>query len=177
MIIKKIFLLFFFLTITFWKSQYSYIIGDSQSLYISKYSKHAQLLKPLYKIGIGVKELNSMLLKSPIYNDTKNVFVSIGVNDSYYDLGISSLIYNLKNVFPNSHIFFFFFSFGWGNVSNISNDTERYIQYYNQFRKYNIYVLDQDIGFGDPHYDKWEYKEIGNYIDYIIYINWKREIL
>ena len=171
---KYIFFISFFLFSYFFKPQ-SVIIGDSQSFLLAKHSKHAQIFNKFSKSGIGVKELTDMLNNSNIYPDIKNVFVSIGVNDSYVDFGVSKLIFSLKHIFPNSYLFFIRGSYGWGKVQNIDNGSKRDVDFYNQFRKYRIYVLDQDIGFGDPHSDKWQYKEIGNYIDYIIYLNWKRE--
>ena len=63
-------------------SQKAIVIGDSQSSYIAMNSK-AELYKPLFKVGIGLVKLNSLVLREPINYKVEFVFISIGVNDSY----------------------------------------------------------------------------------------------
>lgn len=169
------FFLFFTSFILQYKSQISYIIGDSQSFVIGTKSKNAELYKPLCKSGIGVQQLNVMLQNYEGNPNVENVFVTIGVNDNYYDKGLGRLVNNLESKFPNAYVFFVKGSYGWGNVNSINAQSTRFKNYYTTIRKYGIYVLDQSIGYGDPHHDKWEYREIGDFIDYIIYFNWKRQ--
>jgi hypothetical protein len=169
------FLTFLFCIFFSFSYSQSFIIGDSQSFYLSQNSKFATLYKPLAKSGIGVAELIQMLKNSPVDYEAKNIFISIGVNDDYNDRGINTLIQNLDNVFPNSYFFVIQGSFGWGNVMNINSQSKRYIDYYNTFRKAKIFVIQQSVGYGDPHFNKPEYRAISNFIDYIIYKNSERE--
>lgn len=153
----------------------SYIIGDSQSFLLAKNSVQTKILPSLAKSGIGVAELNVMLEKSSVHNEAKNVFISIGVNDNYYDRGISILILNLDRIFPNSYFYLIRGSYGWGNVQDITNKTPRYLEYYNTFRKFKIFVIEKDVGYGDPHHNKHAYTQIGDFIDYIVWKNYTRE--
>ncbi len=167
-----VFIFLFFFNFLFCQS---FIIGDSQTFFLAKHSKYAKLYQPLVKSGIGVTELISMLKNTPVDYEVKNIFISIGVNDDYNDKGIYLLIEQLDFVFPNSYFFVVQGSYGWGNVMNVNPQSKRYVDYYNKFRRAKIFVIEQTIGFGDPHFDKSEYPVISNFIDYIIYRNWKRE--
>lgn len=155
-------------------SSQSYIIGDSQSFLLAKNSVQTKILPSLAKSGIGVAELNVMLSKSQVHKEAKNIFISIGVNDNYFDRGISILIRNLDRIFPNSYFYLIRGSYGWGNVQDITNQTPRYLEYYNTFRKLKIFVIEKDVGYGDPHYNKQAYAQIGDFIDYIVWKNYTR---
>ncbi|CAM3260831.1 hypothetical protein [Elizabethkingia anophelis] len=157
------------------KGQSSYIIGDSQSFLLAKNSVQTKILPSLAKSGIGVAELNVMLEKSSVHNEAKNVFISIGVNDNYLDRGLNLLIRNLDRVFPNSYFYLIKGSYGWGNVQDINNQSSRYLEYYNTFRKLKIFVIEKDVGYGDPHHNKQAYAQIGDFIDYIVWKNYTRE--
>ncbi|MDV4099085.1 hypothetical protein CMT22_17825 [Elizabethkingia anophelis] len=156
-------------------SAQSYVIGDSQSFLLAENSVHTKIFPSLAKVGIGVSELNQMLEQSPVHEEVKNIFISIGVNDNYFDKGINKLIANLERVFPNSYLFAIKGSYGWGNVQGVNTQTPRYIEYYKKFKNSRIYVIQKDVGFGDPHNNKWEYKQIGDFIDYIVWKNHMRE--
>jgi len=169
----RYFLIFFLINILI-KGQTSYIIGDSQSFLLAKNSVQTKILPSLAKSGIGVTELNAMLGRSPVHKEAKNIFISIGVNDNYYDKGISILIRNLDRIFPNSYFYLIRGSYGWGNVQDITNQTPRYLEYYNTFRKLKIFVIEKDVGYGDPHQNKAAYAQIGDFIDYIVWKNYTR---
>ncbi|UTG66785.1 hypothetical protein J2O02_18350 (plasmid) [Elizabethkingia anophelis] len=163
-----------FLFISLFSAQ-SYVIGDSQSFLLAENSVHTKIFPTLSKVGIGVSELNQMLEQSPVHEEVKNIFISIGVNDNYFDKGINKLITNLERVFPNSYLFAIKGSYGWGNVKNVNTQTPRYIEYYNKFKKVKIYVIEKDVGYGDPHQNKAAYAQIGDFIDYIVWKNHMRE--
>jgi len=148
----------------------SYIIGDSQSFLLAKNSQNAKIHPSLAKSGIGIQELIQMLQNSEIDTNTKNVFISIGVNDAYSDYGIETLANKLFTKFPNAFFYIVKGSYGWGKVSNISPRSSNYSNYYIKFKKSGVYVLKNlTIGFGDPHVDKPQYIQLGKYMDYIIY--------
>lgn len=146
----------------------SYIIGDPQSFLLAKNSVQKKILPSLAKSGIGVAELNVMLGKSTVHKEAQNVFISIGVNDNYFDRGLNLLIRNLDRVFPNSYFYLIKGSYGWGNVQDVNNQSPRYLEYYNIFRKLKIFVIEKDVGYGDPHQNKAAYAQIGDFIDYIV---------
>lgn len=170
----RYFLIFFLINILI-KGQSSYIIGDSQSFLLAKNSVQTKILPSLAKSGIGVAELNVMLEKSSVHKEAKNVFISIGVNDNYFDRGLNLLIRNLDRVFPNSFFYLIKGSYGWGNVQEISNQSPRYLEYYNTFRKLKIFVIEKDVGYGDPHQNKAAYAQIGDFVDYIVWKNYTRD--
>ena len=97
-----------------------------------------------------------------------NVFICIGVNDSYVDGGIKSLVLNIKTKFPNAKIYVIQGSWGWGNVRHITGKSRQYVNYYNIFSKNNVIRLNHKIGSGDPHKNKKIYKLIGKEIDNLI---------
>ncbi|OPC06789.1 hypothetical protein BAY01_18365 [Elizabethkingia miricola] len=169
----RYFLIFFLINILI-KGQ-SYIIGDSQSFLLAKNSVQTKILPSLAKSGIGVAELNVMLGKSPVHKEAQNVFISIGVNDNYFDRGLNLLIRNLDRVFPNSYFYLIKGSYGWGNVQDVNNQSLRYLEYYNTFRKLKIFVIEKDVGYGDPHQNKAAYAQIGDFIDYIVWKNYTRD--
>lgn len=164
-----------FLFCAFSSRAQNYIIGDSQSYFISKRTHYAKLLPALVKSGIGVSELIQMAQSVKEDPNAKTLFLSIGVNDSYVDRGINQLIKILNSKFPNAQIIVVQGSYAWGNLDDITPTSSKYVGYYNTFRKAGIFVIDISIGYGDPHSDRYEYEKIAGFIDYIIYKNWKRD--
>lgn len=138
-------------------SQKAIVIGDSQSSYIAMNSK-AELYKPLFKVGIGLVKLNSLVLREPINYKVEFVFISIGVNDSYQyqELNFTE---TLKSTFPNAKFYMVPGSHGWGNVKKFNEN------YYNKFK---VSVLKNRIGPGDPHRNKESYRVIGREINKIL---------
>lgn len=166
---KKIIVSTIFLLISNALFSQNYIVGDSQSFYIAKHSQKAKILKPLAKVGIGVAELNKFVQSFSGDETAKNIFISIGVNDGYFDKGIKSLIQNFKSKFPNANLFVVRGSYGWGNVQGATNNSKQFLNYYNLFKKEGVFVFGSDIGNGDPHTDKYEYWKLAVNIDCIIY--------
>ena len=163
---KKNFFSLFLFFFSFFYSQY-YIIGDSQSFFIAKNCK-AKIYPSLAKKGIGLRELQKMVETTKKDNDIKVIFITIGVNDSYKDYGIRKLIQILYEKFPNAYLFAIQGSYHWGNVQISRELAIRYIHYYKTFESCGVYVLEQNIGSGDPHINKNEYSKIGENINYIL---------
>jgi hypothetical protein len=59
------------------------------------------------------------------------------------------------------------------SVQDITNQTPRYLEYYNTFRKLKIFVIEKDVGYRDPHHNKQAYAQI-DFIDYIVWKNYTR---
>lgn len=165
---KKFIFIFILFFSSLLYSQY-YIIGDSQSFYLEK-NCNAKIYPGLAKKGIGLFQLKKMILDNKIDYDVKIIFITIGVNDSYKDLGISDLIKILYNKFPNASLFAVQGSYHWGNVQLSRELAIKYINYYKKFENLGVYVLEQNIGSGNPHINKNEYLTIGKNIDHILKI-------
>lgn len=158
------FILIFFSN--FIESQYL-IIGDSQSYLLAKNS-NAKIYQPMVKSGIGMLQLKKMISADSGSLEAKAIFISIGVNDAYIDYGIKDLIDLIYKKFPFAYLFVVRGSYEWGNVPLTEKVAQRYINFYNKWEELGIYTLENIIGSGDPHFDKPEYKRIGNEIDFII---------
>jgi hypothetical protein len=164
--LSKLLLLISFFSFSNLFSQF-YIIGDSQSFQLEKVS-NAIIYPGLAKSGIGIKELISMVNNVKQNQNARAIFITIGVNDSYYDFGIKDLLVLLEDKFPNAIFFVIRGSYGWGNVGLTKALIDRYFYYYKTWNSFGIYSLEQDIGSGDPHSTKIEYYKIGKKINYII---------
>lgn len=162
--------IFIFLTLFFLSSAsaQSYIIGDSQTFFLSKNTQYANIYPNLAKSGIGLMELNQMLDNILPDTSVQNIFISIGVNDSYNDKGIKNFTRNLYSKFPNAYFFIIKGSFGWGNVPNISSSNLKFINYYKTFSHNGVFPINGNIGNGDPHSQKIQYQILGKKIDCII---------
>ncbi len=164
---KRLYLFIFLFLFKLFSSQF-FIIGDSQSFYLEKNSS-AKIYPKLAERGIGLKNLIEKLNKIESDYSVKAIFISIGVNDSYIDYGIKNLINITNTKFPNAFIFVIKGSYEWGNAKISRKLVLNYINYYEKFRKEHVYVLQQDIGPGDPHIGtKKEYVWLGKSIDKII---------
>jgi len=159
----KYILLFFTL---FSYSQKHILIGDSQTFYLSKYTKEIKCVKRLTKSGIGVIRLNKKVTSYPISPDVNSVSVCIGVNDYYRDIGVRKLMETIKRTFPNSIIYVIQGSWGWGGVKKIK--TSSISKYYKRFQNLGGVIIELPIGYGDPHKDKESYKTIIDSLECII---------
>lgn len=146
--------------------QNNIIIGDSQTFYLAKHTQTITLIKPLTQSGIGITKLITKLNKYPISNNINSVTICIGVNDSYKDMGIKTLMNLTKTKFPYACIYIIKGSWGWGNVKHIRQTT--IINYYNIFQNLGAYIIQNPIGFGNPHKNKPIYKTITNELESII---------
>ena len=158
------FILFFFVFLSY--GQEHILIGDSQTYYLSKYTKQIKQIKKLSKSGIGVVELNKKIVSYPTSKNTKSVSVCIGVNDYYQDNGVETLMISIKRTFPNATIYIIQGSWGWGKVRKWS--TTKILNYYKEYQKLGGIIIEPPIGYGDPHKDKPIYKKIVNKIENLI---------
>ena len=142
------------------------LIGDSQTLYLSKYVKTIKLVKRLSQSGIGVVELNEKLISHPISSNVNSVSICIGVNDCYRDKGVNKLMIIIKKTFPNAIIYIIQGSWGWGGVKKCS--TFVISNYYKKFKDLGGIIIKTPIGYGDPHTDKKSYKVIVSTIESLI---------
>lgn len=140
------------------KSQRAIVIGDSQSYYIAMNSGKATLYEPLYKVGIGLRDFNFLVTQERTNYDVKFVFISIGVNDNYRYTNVP-LLTNLTNKFPKASFYMVKGSYGWGNVVRVKDSF---------YDSVGIPTLENSVGFGNPHRNKYEYTLIGREIDKII---------
>jgi len=158
------FILFFFVFLSY--GQEHILIGDSQTYYLSKYTKQIKQIKKLSKSGIGVVGLNNQVVSYPTSKNIKSVSVCIGVNDSYRDNGVEILMNTIKRTFPNATIYIIQGSWGWGKVRKWS--TTKILNYYKEYQKLGGIIIEPPIGYGDPHRDKPIYKKIVNKIENLI---------
>ena len=157
-------ILFFFVCLSY--GQEHILIGDSQTYYLSKYTKQIKRIKKLSKSGIGVVELNNKVVSYPKSKNIKSVSVCIGVNDSYRDNGVEILMNTIKRTFPNATIYIIQGSWGWGRVKKWS--TTKILNYYKEYQNLGGIIIEPPIGYGDPHKDKPIYKKIVNKIEDLI---------
>ena len=157
-------ILFFFVFLSY--GQEHILIGDSQTYYLSKYTKQIKQIKKLSKSGIGVVELNKKVVSYPTSKNTKSVSVCIGVNDYYQDNGVETLMISIKRTFPNATIYIIQGSWGWGRVKKYNSSSV--LQYYQKFKEFGGEIIEPPIGYGDPHRDKKVYKTIINKIESLI---------
>jgi hypothetical protein len=158
------FILFFFVFLSY--GQEHILIGDSQTYYLSKYTKQIKQIKKLSKSGIGVYGLTKKVLPYPISRNVKTVSLCIGVNDNYKDVGIKDLMNTVKRTFPNSTIYIIQGSWGWGYVKKYNSSSV--LQYYQKFKEFGGEIIEPPIGYGDPHRDKKTYKTIIKKIESLI---------
>lgn len=149
------------------------IIGDSQSRYVDWGSQKFNLLSKegsesaLWLGGQNLQWLNSAVSKHSGSKEVKNIAICIGTNSIFNQRdNISGLVTNIKNKFPNARLFAIKGSWAWpGNKSN-KNVTEKQVNdYYAEFSKYGVKVIEPPIGPGEPHGFKQIYKTIGKNLD------------
>jgi hypothetical protein len=158
------FIVFFFVFLSY--GQEHILIGDSQTYYLSKYTKQIKLIKKLSKSGIGVVGLNNKVVSYPTSKNIKSVSVCIGVNDCYQDKGVETLMNSIKRTFPNATIYIIQGSWGWGKVKKWNSN--KILTYYKGYQKLGGMIIEPPIGYGDPHKDKPIYKKIINAIEHLI---------
>ena len=144
------------------------IIGDSQTPYIDLHSTKSKKGVGLWKKGINVPKLTKMVKNHRISPDICNIVISIGTNDRYLDLGISTLINTIRRTFPNAELYVVQGSWGWGNLKRITYTKVK--NYYKKFESLGVKIIKTPIGKREPHRDCPVYKKIGNEIDSLLYL-------
>jgi len=152
------------------------IIGDSQSPYVDWGSEDFNLIDKnpgLQSLWQGGKTLNWLLSgvrKYKIDSSVCNVAICIGTNGGFNKKdSISELVNQLHIKFPKSRLFIIQGSWGWGGVSNKTESMVR--DYYKEFEKLGVIIINPPIGKIEPHGRKPIYKEIGNNLDSLFKIN------
>lgn len=123
-------------------------------------------MQSLWKGGIGVKKLTSMVLNYKTSPEIKNVVLCIGTNDAFQAGNIKQLFQAVKRTFPNATIYVIKGSWGWGNNKTITE--EKINNYYKQYEKEGGIIINPAIGNNEPHKDLPVYKTIGNKLDSIL---------
>lgn len=123
-------------------------------------------MRSLWKAGIGVNKLTSMVLSYKTSPGIKNVVLCIGTNDNFQTGNIKQLFKVVKRTFPNATIYVIKGSWGWGNNKTITQQTVN--KYYNKYEQQGGIVIDPAIGNNEPHRNLSVYKTIGNKLDNIL---------
>lgn len=163
-IIKKLLYILYFIPVLCYSQ--NIIIGDSQTPYIDKNSNKVEKVQSLWKAGIGVKNLTSMVLYYKTSCEIKNIVLCIGTNDGFQNQNIKDLFKIVKRTFPNATIYAIKGSWGWGNNKNITE--EKVNKYYKQYEQQGAIILDPAIGNNNPHKNLPIYKTIGQKLDSIL---------
>lgn len=152
------------------------IIGDSQTPYVDWGSSKFELISSqsgessLWSGGKSLIWLLNAVKKQPSDSCVTNLAICIGTNGGFNKKdSIQSLIINIKNKFPNAKLFVIQGSWGWGGVSN---KTEKQVRdYYQEFGKSGVVIVEPPIGKIEPHGRKPIYKTIGKNLDSLLEID------
>ena len=142
------------------------IIGDSQTPYIDKNSSKVEKVRSLWKGGIGVDKLTSMVLNYKTSSDIKNIVLCIGTNNNFRTGNIKQLFKALKRTFPCAIIYVIKGSWGWGGNKRVTE--QRVNNYYKLYEQEGGIILEPAIGKHEPHQNLPIYKIIGKKLDSIL---------
>lgn len=123
-------------------------------------------MRSLWKTGIGVNKLTSMVLNYKTSPEIKNVVLCIGTNDNFQTGNIKQLFKAVKRTFPNATIYVIKGSWGWGTNRRIAE--ERVNNYYKKYEQQGGILINPAIGKNEPHQNLTVYKTIGNKLDNIL---------
>lgn len=149
------------------------IIGDSQTPYVDWGSSKFELISSqsgessLWLGGKSLIWLLNAVKKHPSDSCVTNLAICIGTNGGFNKKdSIQSLVINIEKKFPNAKLFVIQGSWGWGGVSN---KTEKQVRdYYQEFGKLGVLIVEPPIGKIEPHGRKPIYKIIGKSLDSLI---------
>jgi len=146
------------------------IIGDSQSRWVDWGSEKFKRISDsgsenaLWLGGMGLKWLNNAVIKHSGSTEVKNIAICIGTNGGFNPSdGISGLVTNIENKFPNAKLFAVQGSWNWGGNLNIKE--EKVKNYYSIFSTNKVEVIEPAIGPIEPHGPLPIYKIIGKNLD------------
>lgn len=123
-------------------------------------------MQSLWKGGIGVNKLTSMVLNHKTSPEVKNIIICIGTNDAFQAGNIKQLFQAVKRTFPKATIYVIKGSWGWGNNKNITQ--QKVNRYYKQYEQQGAIIIDPAIGNNNPHKDLPVYKTIAKKLDSIL---------
>lgn len=152
------------------------IIGDSQTPYVDWGSSKFELMSSqsgessLWLGGKSLIWLLNAVKKHPSDSCVTNLAICIGTNGGFNKKdSIQSLVINIEKKFPNAKLFVIQGSWGWGGVSN---KTEKQVRdYYGEFGKLGVLIVEPPIGKIEPHGRKPIYKIIGKSLDSLLEID------
>lgn len=151
------------------------VIGDSQSPYIANASDSVDLISTvggessLWLGGKTVSWLIGALNKYKENNKVASVVLSIGTNGGFGKFikdDVPTLIFLVKQKFPNAKIYAVQGSWGWGGLKNIKESEVR--TYYEKYAELGVIIVEPPIGNIEPHGNKPIYKVIGRNLDSLI---------
>jgi hypothetical protein len=151
------------------------IIGDSQTPYVDNGSKLANRIsnspgrKSLWQSGKTMNWLTSAVNDYKVDSTICSVIIVIGTNGGfgkYIKDEPDKLFLAVRKKFPLCKIYAVQGSWGWGGLKSIKEKHVR--DYYNQWVKFGVTVIEPPIGKIEPHGMKPVYKEIGRNIDSLI---------
>ena len=123
-------------------------------------------MRSLWKGGIGVDKLTSMVLNYKTSPEIKNIVLCIGTNNNFRTGNIKELFKAVKKTFPNATIYIIKGSWGWGGNKTITQ--QRVDNYYKKYEQQGGIIINPAIGRNEPHQNLTVYKTIGNKIDTIL---------
>ena len=123
-------------------------------------------MRSLWKGGIGVDELTSMVLNYKTSPEIKNIVLCIGTNDNFQTGNIKELFKVVKRTFPNATIYVIKGSWGWGGNRTITE--EKVNNYYKKYEQQGGIIINPAIGRNEPHQNLSVYKTIGSKLDNIL---------
>lgn len=152
------------------------IIGDSQTPYVDWGSSKFELISSqsgessLWSGGRSLIWILNAVKKHPSDSCVTNLAICIGTNGGFNKKdSIQSLVINIEKKFPNAKLFVIQGSWGWGGVSN---KTEKQVRdYYGEFGKLGVVIVEPPIGKIEPHGRKPIYKIIGKSLDSLLEID------
>ena len=123
-------------------------------------------MRSLWKGGIGVDKLTSMVLNYKTSPEIKNIVLCIGTNNNFQTGNIKQLFKAVKRTFPNATIYVIKGSWGWGGNKTITQ--QRVDNYYKNYKQQGGIIINPAIGKNEPHQNLTVYKTIGNKLDSIL---------
>jgi hypothetical protein len=149
----------------------NFVIGDSQTPFISKNSSKIKMIGDvgseanLWKGGQNLKWLKEAVEKHPIKSDVNSIVINIGTNGGFnQNDDVDGLVGAVKTKFPNANLYAVQGSWGWGGNQEITQ--EQVSKYYEKFSKLGVKVINPAIGsVADPHRNLPIYAEIGKALD------------
>lgn len=123
-------------------------------------------MRSLWKGGIGVDKLTSMVLNYKTSPEIKNIVLCIGTNDNFQTGNIKELFKVVKRTFPNATIYVIKGSWGWGGNRTITE--EKVNNYYKKYEQQGGIIINPAIGRNEPHQNLSVYKTIGSKLDNIL---------
>lgn len=151
------------------------LIGDSQTPFVDMNSNLSSRIsdKPgISSLWQGGKTMSWLITAVGTYKTDStvcSVTVVIGTNGGFGKFikdDPKKLFETIKIKFPNARILAVQGSWGWGGLKNIKESDVR--KYYENFKQYDVEIVEPPIGPIEPHGNKPVYKKIGLAIDSLL---------